>query len=300
MKLIKKFSLIIILIFAVTVVQIIMQSVVKAANYYVNSTYTANYRGGGIGLKQTIYIDSDNTGRYLAGGKFVRDNQQRDLKGGLFKVRVIEVWNWDIANQYHPKQEIFRKDYFYYRSEHHQLKEYSVFDDTDVGYNLGHDIPAINIVKGLNGYGLRCLVPTWEKNGGYVYRDELVSAYDNTSIDKYLLKIYYMARKIHSVKNDYRPKSSDIIIDKNSNEVLVYVHLTAVSVLKNSVKFDDEMNLNCKVKFKSSKGIGYSNYKFFGNNFKNFMSSDGKSGMLDDKSEWLANSILSAAIKCIE
>ena len=110
----KKMYFIICLIFGI----IANQSVVEAAHYYVWSGYTENYRGSANstdnGLTTTIYIDSDYTGRYIEGGKFVKDQNKNRLKGGLFQVRVIEVWDWDVANQYHPKQQIFKKDYHYF------------------------------------------------------------------------------------------------------------------------------------------------------------------------------------------
>ena len=296
MKLIRKFSVTIILIFAVAIAQINMQSIVEAAHYYVNSSYTANYRGGGVGLKKTIYIDSDNTGRYLAGGKFVRDNQQRDLKGGLFKVRVIEVWDWD-----DQKQESFKKDYYFYRFENYKLKEYSVFEYTDVAYTLAHDIPAIDVVMGLKGYGLRCLVPTWIKNGGDVYKDEMVSANDNSSINKYLLKIYYEARKVYGIKNQYTLNAGSNGVDRvYENEVAVYIPQTNVSVLKNSIKIDEDMNLICRVKSESrTKGITYLEYKFFGNNYKNYINSGGNQGVIDDRNG-LVKWILNITLRCIK
>ena len=202
----KRFILIFSLIAGIIVTQIVITSTVEAAHYFVHSSYTENYRGSANsknnGVTRTTYVDSDNIGRYIDGGKFVKDQNQSGLKGGLFKVRVIEVWDWDVATQYHPKQQIFKKDYYFYRLENYGIKAYSVFDNIGVGYILSHNIPAIDIVMGLKGYGLRCLVPTWVKDGQDVYRDELVQANDDYSSDWYLYKIYEEARKIYDIKRN--------------------------------------------------------------------------------------------------
>ena len=253
-----------------------------------------------IGLKKTIYIDTDNTGRYVTGGKFAKDQNQRGLKGGLFKVSVIEVFDWD-----NKKQQNFKKDYYFYRSESYGIKEFSVFDDVDVAYTLAHDIPAIDIVYGLRGKGLHCLTPIGVKDGKFIiYKDELILANDISYVNKELLQIYNKSRKIYGVKNDYNVRMYDNsgigIIDKNKNDVLVYVHKVGIYLLKNTVEIDDNMNLVCKVRGETTKDKFYVDYKFFGENYKNYISSEGHSGNVNDKDQWLANRILNIAIRCIK
>ena len=168
----------------VTLAIIFFMQSVEAKDYFIHSSYTENYRGGGIGLKQTIYIDSEKISRYAS----------HDNKGGLLRVGVIEIWNWDVANKYHPKQQVFRKDYFFFVSK--GGREYSLFDGDFIGYAMTHEIPG-EVVMGLKGDGLRCLVPRWkDEHGNDKFRDELVQAADKSVSDSYLLKIYGEATKI--------------------------------------------------------------------------------------------------------
>ena len=156
---------------------------VEAKDYFVTSSYTENYRGTGVGLKQTTYIDSDKIARYAA----------IDGKGGLLLVGIIEVLDWDTATKYHPKQQVFRKNYYFFRSRNG--RPHSLFDDVMIRYTMAHDIPG-DVVIGLKGDGLRCLVPRWAKQGYDVFRDELVAAADGSQSDLYLLKIYNDTQEI--------------------------------------------------------------------------------------------------------
>lgn len=150
---------------------------VEAKDYFVHSSYTENYHNCGTGLTQTTYIDTEKISRYAA----------IDGKGGLLRVGIIEVWDWDAATKHHPKRQVFRKDYFFYVAKNG--RECSLFDDTWIRYTMTHDISG-EVVIGLKGDGLRCLVPRRKKQGYDVFCDELVLSADGSQSNWLLLKIY--------------------------------------------------------------------------------------------------------------
>ena len=187
------------LVFGIVIFQSLVFSTANAKHYFVHSSYTENYRGSADskdnGVRRSVYIDSENIGIYKAGGVFVRDKNTE--KNGIFRVRVIEVWDWDKARKNRPKQQVFQKDYYFFR---YSGLEYSIFGDYMIGYIFTHDIPGETIsdtVIGVKRNGIRCSVPRWVKNGHNIYRDELVQADDGSLSDGDLLKIYEVARKIY-------------------------------------------------------------------------------------------------------
>lgn len=184
----------------IVIFQSFVFSTANAKHYFVHTSYTENYRGSAgskdNGVRTTVYVDSENIGRYIEGGKFIKS--KTGVKGGLFRVRVIEVWDWDKANQYHSKQQVHQKDYYFYRLENHGFKEYSIFDESSVSYILAHDMPFKTVI-GSQQTGLHCFVPRWiDKDGWLISRDELVKSYDETSSDWYLLKIYDEAIRLYN------------------------------------------------------------------------------------------------------
>lgn len=208
----KKFYFVICLIFGI----IANQSVIEAAHYYFY--YDEKF-------KITYYIDSDYTGRYITIRKFVADKDQSKIKpgsfredstgiigryvdvgefvkekiqdrliSGLFKVRVISVWDPESVNKYKPRNQISKRDYYFYIGDGK-----SVFDNEKANPTI------IKSYQGLKGTGLRCLKPTIQYNdGSYRYDDVLVkqySYYNDTYCEKFLYKIYTEARKVYGIPN---------------------------------------------------------------------------------------------------
>lgn len=196
----KKFLKIFLITSLIIFAQNLISDKVEAKHYFIHSSYTENYRGSNSGVKKSVYIDSDNIGIYKVGGVFVKDKNTE--KNGYFRVRVIEIWDWDIATTNRPKQQIFEKDYYFFvkKVKPGFIMAYSLFGDFigDIHYDIIKKYKIISSGdKDING--IHCLETGWKTGGQDAVRDKLVKSEDNPSSDWYLLKIYNEARKIYGI-----------------------------------------------------------------------------------------------------
>lgn len=147
---------------------LIFSSEVQAAHHYVTSSYTKDYRGAG-GVTRTLYVDDSQVSWFGAGS---------DKTGGLLKVRVIEVWDWEKRS---PQRQEIADDFYFYKRENGLA--YSLRDNAMVEYILAHDLPGKLTKERGNDAGVHCIYPkgTITENGMKfkLLRDILINVTDN-------------------------------------------------------------------------------------------------------------------------
>lgn len=145
----------------------------EASRQLIDSSHAADYRGAG-GVTRTTYIDT-NSVEWLGVEK---------KRGGVLKVSVIEVWEWE---NHKPKRQKTTGDYYFYRRM--QNVAHSLRDGAIVEYFLSHEIPG-KVVQGAKGDGQRCIMPSGKSDGQEIFRDELI---DSTDKGEFLNKILQAA-----------------------------------------------------------------------------------------------------------